>query len=252
MVNWNKALDLVYPENLYCSCCGDTMQQNRIYGICDTCAEKMVWFTGNPFRSQMEDFAFSEVLPCCYYGFMARRIVSRMKLSGTSYSAKGIGLLLAERLKQELARPEYQPDALLAVPMHKEKRRMRGFNQTELLAGAISSETGIPFWQDAVRKTKATQSMRMSDAVTRRQALEDAMQVNPAFTELVRGRHLIVVDDVVTTGSTVDALSRVLLSAGAKQVDVLCFAITPNLHWNGEEDGEAAPLEFSAFHDLSQ
>ena len=233
---FEKLLDLIYPENLYCLCCGDTMEQSRFYGICDVCAEKLSWYTGNPFRSQMDEFAFTEIFPCCYYGFYARRIVSRIKLSGTPYAAGGIGRLLADRLKEELARPEYHPDALIAVPMHREKLRMRGYNQTELLARRIAEVLPLPYREGVLLKNKATQSMRMSDAFTRRHLLEDSMAVRPDQAAWVRGKHLVVVDDVVTTGSTVDAVSRVLLAAGASQVDVLCFAITPNIRF--DTDGE--------------
>ena len=70
--------------------------------------------------------------------------------------------------------------------------------------------------------------MRLSDALTRRQMLQDAIVISEAYREKIKGKHIILIDDVITTGSTVDAASRVLLESGAKQVDVLCFAITPN------------------------
>ena len=226
---FDQILDLVYPENLYCICCDDTMEQSRIHGICDSCSGKINWSIGNPFENQMEDFAFSNVFPCCYYGFYARRIISRVKLSGSSYAAKGIGLLLGERLKLEMDNdPDWDPDAVIAVPMHKDKMLARGFNQAELLACHSAGEAGISYWNSALTKIKPTHSMRLSDALTRRQMLQDAIVISEAYREKIKGKHIILIDDVITTGSTVDAASRVLLESGAKQVDVLCFAITPN------------------------
>ena len=226
---FNQLLDLIYPENLYCVCCGDTIEQSRIHGLCDSCIERIPWFTDNPFKNQMEDFAFSGVLPCCLYGFYARPIISKVKLAGAPYAAKGIGILMGERMKNEMdADPSFRPDAILAVPMHRDKMQTRGFNQAELLASYAAAQSGVEYLPGALIKIQATESMRMSDANTRRQLLQGSFAISGEWAERIKGRHLILLDDVMTTGSTVDAVSRVLLSAGARRVDILCFAVTPN------------------------
>lgn len=219
------------------------MEQNRTGGICDNCAAKISWLTENPFAQVMEDFAFDDLVPCCVYGFFPRRIIHGLKLYGKTYIAKGLGALMAERL---LMSGNPLPDAFIPVPGSPKKTRKRGYNQAELLAKHVSgalaiTKTGaadsassadpptpnsraIPVLTDVLIKPKDTASMRMSDAITRRNMLVDAFSVPPEKAPLIAGRNLVLVDDVLTTGSTADACARTLKDAGAARVAVLCFA----------------------------
>ena len=98
-----KVLDLVYPRTLYCLCCGDTMEQSRIHGICDNCAKKINWLDHDPFRASLDEFAFDHLLSCCVYGFYPRRIMHDLKLHGKPYIAENIGLLMAEKVQAEMS-----------------------------------------------------------------------------------------------------------------------------------------------------
>ncbi len=225
-------LDAVYPQNIYCLCCGDSMENSRIHGICDVCAEKIDWRTENTLKRHMEEFAFDELFMCCVYGFYPRQIMSRFKLAGNPYAARPIGRLLGERLMME----DIKPDALIAVPMHKEKQKKRGFNQSELLAEYAAKTSGISFVPGVLLKPEKTASMRLSDGRARRNQLEGSFAVSPKYQEWVKGRDLILVDDVVTTGSTADACARLLKEAGAARVSVLCFAGTSGWEPDPERD----------------
>lgn len=217
---FSAALDLLYPRNIYCLCCGDAMENTRIHGLCDRCIEKIDWNTKNPFRRQMDNFAFDDVYPCCTYGYYPRKIISGFKLTGRPYGAEPLGRLLGERLLQEyLSAP-----ILAAVPMHSSKEAQRGFNQAELLAKEASIVCGAAYIPRLLKKTKATRSMRLSDGNTRKTLLHDEFAVDPDLVSAAAGRHVVLVDDVVTTGSTADACARVLKEAGASKVSVLCFA----------------------------
>ena len=156
-------LDLIYPQNLYCLCCEDTMEQSRVHGICDRCAEKMDWLDHDPFRSVLDEFAFDKVLSCCVYGFYARRIMYALKLHGKTYVARNAGLLMAEKVRLEGC----MATALVPVPLAPGKLRKRGYNQAELLARYISKELGLPVWKDVLIKPRDTASMRMSSAWSR-------------------------------------------------------------------------------------
>lgn len=243
----DRVLDLIYPENLYCLCCEDTMQQNRIHGICDNCAEKIEWLSHNPFRSRMDEFAFDELYSCCVYGFYARKIMHGLKLHNKTYIAKNIGLLMAEKLvlgtEAELfgnimtsqsktrqlkddpalvVREKYA--ALVPVPSSPKKLKQRGYNQAELLARYAGRELGIPVWSDVLQKTAETASMRLSSGIERRNMLQGAFSICENACERLQGKDIILVDDVVTTGSTADACSIALKDGGAGRVAVLCFA----------------------------
>lgn len=222
-----KPPGIIYPENLYCSCCGDTMEQNRTGGICDSCAARISWLTENPFKDVMEDYAFDNLVPCCVYGFYPRKLIHGLKLYGKTYVAKGLGLLMAESYAVS---GEELPDAFIPVPITGKKLRKRGYNQSELLAkhaaAALAPEGGepVPVLKDVLVKPKDTASMRMSDAITRRNMLVDAFAVPREKADLIQGKKLVLVDDVLTTGSTADACARTLKDAGAARVCVLCFA----------------------------
>ena len=220
----DRILDLIYPENLYCLCCEDTMQQNRIHGICDNCAEKIEWLSHNPFRSRMDEFAFDELYSACVYGFYARKIMHGLKLHNKTYIAKNIGLLMAEKLQLEASGDISRYAALVPVPSSPKKLKQRGYNQAELLARYAGRELGIPVWNDVLLKTAETASMRLSSGIERRNMLQGAFSVSEKACERLQNKDIILVDDVVTTGSTADACAISLKDGGARRVAVLCFA----------------------------
>ena len=231
-----RALDLVYPQNLYCLCCEDTMEQSRIHGICDRCAEKINWLTHDPFRAALDEFAFDRVLSCCVYGFYPRKIMYGLKLRNKTYIAKNIGLLMAEKARLE----EGSFTAAVPVPSSSEKLKKRGYNQAEMLAGWVAKDLGIPLWKDALEKTRKTASLRLSTGQERRSILEGAFAVPESACAKVSGADILLVDDVVTTGSTADACAIALKDAGAKSVSVLCFASTARAFSEYDTDAEAA------------
>ena len=215
-----RLLDLVFPQNIYCLCCGDTMESSRVHGICDKCAEKMNWLDHDPFRASLEDFAFDHVLSCCVYGFYPRRIMHDLKLHGKPYIARSIGPLMAEKARMEGG----FYTALVPVPCTKAKRRKRGYNQAELLARYAAKDLGLPVWTDVLIKRIETPSMRLSSGEERRNLMQGVFAVDQNTCGKLRGADILLVDDVLTTGSTADACALVLKDAGAKTVSVLCFA----------------------------
>ena len=117
-----------------------------------------------------------------------------------------------------------QTDALVPVPLHWRRLWMRRFNQSALLAKAISHASGVPIAETVVKRVKATaQQVGLSKSV-RAQNVQGAFRVPADGKSAVSGRRLILVDDVLTSGATVDAAARALLRAGAANVDVLVFA----------------------------
>ena len=216
----SRLLDLVFPQNIYCLCCGDTMENSRIHGICDKCAEKISWLDHDPFRASLEDFAFEHVLSCCVYGFYPRKIMHDLKLHGKPYIARSIGPLMAEKARMEGG----SYTALIPVPCTKAKHRKRGYNQAELLAKYAAEDLGLPVWSDVLIKQTETPSMRLSSGEERRNLMQGVFGVDQNTCGKLRGADILLVDDVLTTGSTADACALVLKDAGAKSVSVLCFA----------------------------
>ncbi len=112
-------------------------------------------------------------------------------------------------------------DAFTPVPLHPARQREREFNQAEVLAALLSRRTGTPLL-DCLRRTRYTTTQTRLDRDARMENLRGAFRVrHPAR---VLGRHLLLIDDVFTTGSTVEECSRVLCAAGAASVRVLTVA----------------------------
>ena len=214
------ALSAVFPENIYCICCGDVTDPDSKSGLCLRCAQKLPWAFDNPFRSYMDEFAFDDVWPCVRYGSYARKIMNGLKNGGQSYMAENVGQMLAERVQLEWE----MPDLFAAVPSHKSKMEKRGYNQAELLAEAAARKLKLPYQKGLLEKARMTGSMRMADGRSRRSMLEDSFAVSSRYIDGIPGKCVCLVDDVTTTGSTADACARVLKAAGASRVVLLVFA----------------------------
>jgi ComF family protein len=117
-----------------------------------------------------------------------------------------------------------EADAIIPVPLHWRRYWARRFNQSALLAEAIAKASQVPLALGALKRVKATpQQVGLSQAA-RALNVQGAFRVSPTGKAAVAGRRLILVDDVITTGATIDACARALLRAGAAEVNVLTFA----------------------------
>jgi ComF family protein len=113
-------------------------------------------------------------------------------------------------------------DGLVPVPLHPRKKRLRQFNQAEYLAALTGKAFGKPVLADVVRRIRDTETQTHLDAQARRANLQGAFAVRKGRT--VAGLRLVLLDDVFTTGATLDACARVLRRAGAGDVMVLTVA----------------------------
>ena len=118
-----------------------------------------------------------------------------------------------------------RPDCLLPVPMARKRLRERGFNQALMVARWLSAALDIPHNEHLLLRPHETVAQQDLDARTRKRNLLNAFALAPGTQ--VAGQHLALVDDVLTTGATAHALARLLVAAGARQVDVYCLARTP-------------------------
>jgi ComF family protein len=117
-----------------------------------------------------------------------------------------------------------EADAIIPVPLHWRRYWARRFNQSALLAEAIAKASQVPLVLGALRRVKATPQQVGLSQSARALNVQGAFRVSPSGKAAVAGRRLILVDDVITTGATVDASARALLRAGAAEVNVLTFA----------------------------
>ncbi|MDP9554475.1 UNVERIFIED_ORG: ComF family protein [Pseudomonas parafulva] len=116
-----------------------------------------------------------------------------------------------------------RPDVLLAVPLTRRRLRERGFNQAAMLARWWSRQLAVPFVEHLLVRTRHTTAQQHLSAKARWRNLRQAFAVCGGL----HGQHVALVDDVLTTGATAQAVAQVLRKAGAARVDVYCLARTP-------------------------
>ncbi len=119
-------------------------------------------------------------------------------------------------------------DLLIPVPLHRWRLLRRQFNQAALLAQAISRETGIPTAPTALKRLRATGTQRQRSRAERRRNLIQAIDVSSGWAARLAGKHIVVIDDVLTSGATLDACAASLLRAGAASVQALVLARVPS------------------------
>ena len=115
-------------------------------------------------------------------------------------------------------------DALIPVPLHWRRLWARRFNQSAMLAAAVSSQTGVPVAAGGLKRVKPTAQQVGLSRTERAANVQGAFRVPSDGKAAVTGRRLVLIDDVLTSGATVDGCARALLRAGAANVDVLVFA----------------------------
>jgi ComF family protein len=150
-----------------------------------------------------------------------REALHAFKFSGKRALARPLGDLAAEHCLATLAE---EIEAVVPVPLARERERERGFNQAELLAQRVARRLGVPARPRWLRRVRATRPQSDLDASERRANVRGAFRASPE----VAGRHVLVVDDVLTTGATLGECARALRDGGARRVGALTVARVPH------------------------
>jgi ComF family protein len=155
------------------------------------------------------------------YDAAARPLVHALKYHDTPEA----GLMMARMMGRAGRRLLDDADLLVPVPLHRWRLWRRRFNQSAFLAQQIARASGKAFRPDILARVKATRSQVGLHEDERRRNVARAFAVAPQGVAAIAGRNLVLVDDVLTTGATAGACAAVLRQAGARRIDVLCFAL---------------------------
>jgi len=149
-----------------------------------------------------------------------REAIHRVKFDGEAVLGRSLGRWLARSLPGEAA----ESDLVAPVPLHPRRIRERGFNQSELLSYAVAAAAGLSHSPRLLRKTTPTRSQTGLGREDRRRNLRGTFSVSPG--EALKGKRVLLVDDIYTTGCTVEECARVLRRAGVRAVRVVTLART--------------------------
>jgi ComF family protein len=227
------------------------------FTLCGTCWPKLRFIErpwcevlGTPFSHEIGDGIvsaaaiadpppFARARSAVSYNGVARRMVLNLKFGDRTELAPTMARWMMRPAAELLA----QADAVVPVPLHRGRFLRRRFNQSAELARALCALSGRPFLPDAVVRIRATRQQVGLGAREREDNVRGAFRV-PAAAEIgIRGRRILVVDDVYTTGMTVSAVARALKKAGAAEVDVLTFARVLPGEGQSETEGKDFRLE---------
>ncbi len=207
-------------------------------GLCAHCWAKLSFIArpycerlGTPFTHDMgagvlsvraiaDPPAYGRARAAVRYDEIARALVHALKYGDRLELAPTMGRWMAQAGNELLA----DADAIVPVPLHWRRLWTRRFNQAALLAEAISRSCGRPVWHAALRRVRATSQQVGLSKTERAGNVQAAFRVPEESKAIIRGKRIVLVDDVLTSGATVDACARALLRGGALNVDVVVFA----------------------------
>ena len=200
-------LDLLFPPK--CAFCRRLVKSNNNL-LCPTCRANLPYTEDG--GAQHGDF-FRLCISALYYEDTVRQALLRYKFQGSSGYAGTFGRLLADCIRAEL-RGQY--DLISWVPLSRERLRERGYDQAMLLAQAAALELQDVAVSTLDKVRNAEKQSGVGSAEKRRANISGAYRV--ADAELIQGRRILLIDDIVTTGATLSECARTLLEGGASQV----------------------------------
>ncbi|HEX5830070.1 MAG TPA: double zinc ribbon domain-containing protein [Gemmatimonadaceae bacterium] len=225
-----------------CAACGRALDDADGGAVCGRCWERLAWLgtprcprCGHP-GDPRHRCRWCELLPayvraarsvCWVHRGTGSAIVHALKYEGWERVAEGMAARLARLDWPVDVRAER--DALVPVPLAAARARERGFNQSERLARALGARLGLPVWTDVLTRTRATRTQTRLTPEERRSNVSGAFSAVPDAVRRVRGTHLVLVDDVVTTAATLNACAASLFAAGTRIVSYATFGRAPAL-----------------------
>lgn len=163
--------------------------------------------------------AFDRLRAAVAYGEVSRKVALKLKYGGRPGVAETIARFIARHVEAG------EEGALLVpVPLHRWRIWRRGYNQSALIAAALAGRTGLEMKLDLIERVKATPPLREMSPAERRKAVRGAFRIAPRHRPGLKGKAILLIDDVYTSGATANACARVLKRAGAARVNILCWA----------------------------
>jgi ComF family protein len=234
---FHALLDVILPP--LCHICHAFIPKSGTLHICTTCYERLPLVSsplcslcGIPFAGTGGDHRcgactlhpphFDAARAHFLYEGSLRELIHAFKYNRNIHLRYPLALLAFEGIRGTPA--DYNPNLIVPVPLHRSRLRQRGFNQAVLLGRVLSHRLALPMMPDALARTRATEPQIELSAAERRVNVRGAFSVKRPVS--ISGKSILLLDDVMTTGSTMDECAKELKKAGATAVIALTIART--------------------------
>jgi ComF family protein len=224
---FEELLSLVFPE--ICNACGKPLYKHEAL-FCNYCKVKFPYTqfhlqNDNPIEKIFWGRVPIEKAGAYLYfhkGNRVQQLMHRFKYKGK----KEIGEFIGSQYGHELVKNNYfeKVDLIIPVPLHPDKQKKRGYNQSECFAMGLSKAMNIPFDSNILIRAQASSTQTKKNRFERWQNVETIFKVTD--NQALENKHIILVDDVITTGATVEACAFTLLKANNCKVSFLAIACT--------------------------
>ena len=211
---------------------------DKMLGLCRLCYEDLPW-TSHACRSCSEPIPenctemcgacmqqqppITRIISATWYQFPINEIIHQLKFNNIQSNAMLLGTLLSDKIESSYIH-DSKPQALFAVPLSINRLKKRGFNQSNLLATQLGKTLNIPVYLSLIKKIKETATQHSLNQKERMQNLKNAFTINEHSW-----KHVALIDDVITTNSTMLTLAHLLKKNGVERVDAWSIAKTPKI-----------------------
>ncbi len=220
---WSRLLNLISPQA--CPVCGGRMTVGEAL-VCGKCNLQLprTGYSGNAYRNEMAKLFWLQIpieRAAAWFFYEAHspvsRLLYRLKYANHPETGEEMGRMMAQEMQADGFFDGI--DAIIPVPLTRKRQRERGYNQSMEIARGVSGITGIPILKQVLVRTSFAESQTRKDRRGRHDNVESAFRLNKNIA--LQGKHLLIIDDVVTTGATITACGKQLMKAGEVKISVL-------------------------------
>ena len=222
---WTRLLDLISPR--LCVVCGERLAvtEEVICGKCNLHLPR-TGFQRDAKENNMAKMFWGQIpieRACALFYYEAHAETANILYELKYRNHPEIGETMGRMTARELQRGDFFDgiDGIVPIPLAKKRERQRGYNQSMEIAKGVSEVTGLPIYNKVVKRTKFEGSQTSKGRWERNENVEKVFELTDGNS--IRGKHLLIIDDVVTTGATVIACSKELIKAGDVSISVLAL-----------------------------
>ena len=229
-------IDIIYPQNISCIICNKPINKSNTYSLCRECFENIEFIQDGCLkcgkketRRTLEEYEFGEceyckgytyyfdrAISCIDYSKISKKMILNFKYKDKTYMSRYIADIMSQKIQLENIKYDY----ILYVPLHKKRLKERGFNQSQKIAKYFSEKVNIECL-DIIKRTKNTKKLYSLIRDDRKKELINAFEINDST--LLENKNVLIIDDILTTGSTVNEISKRLKVIGVDKIYVFTF-----------------------------